>query len=1398
MAFHHWLPDFKRSYCFMKKHFSPRSSCFMKKHLSSWRHLFGIKSIVAMTAVVLLVASIIPAWTQVVSASINTTAWQNGQLAMDASDTTAWQNGQLVMDTAGVVQRSNIILQQPNLQPTQSMPLGNGVLGAAAWSANGMTVQLNRNDTFPDRKSVGQVVLSGLTKLTGASNYVGIVNLYDGTFVEYGNGMTATTYVRADKDELVVDVAGADPTQTQTVQVHLWSGRSPSTAASGSIATLAESWVDNTDTGASGQTFGTLAALTANGQNVQASIVDAETVQVTFKPNADGTFRVLVGAPAWTGGNAMATAQSFLGNDGQLSSSALNSAHLNWWHNYWNQVGLMKLSSSDNVAQYLENLRMVDLYTAAADSRGQFPGSQAGVGDLFSYSQDTHAWVPADYWQWNLRMQVAANMGAGAFALNTPYFQLYSQNLSNIEAWTNQHMGGHAGACIPETMRFNGNGYYGGSSAASNASCDSTIGSTYNARTLSTGAEVGLWIWQQYLYTGDQTFLSNNYPVMSAAAQFLLSYATMGSDGYLHTNPSNAHETQWDVNDPTTDIAAMQALLPAVIQAATILNRDASLVTQLQAAIPHILPYPRTDIATQQQLLSPSADAAGNDMIALSYQPAASRNNTENLGLEPVWPYGLIGDNSPLTALAQRTYTNRSYKDTADWSFDPLQAARLGLSSEVASTLVNITETYQIHPSGLATLFTNNDTTEPYVEQAGVVAAALQEALVQDYDDLLRIAPAWPSAWDADGVVYIHGNSKVSVQYHHGSLITVGIQAGSTVNQLIRNPWSGQSVEVVDNTTGNVVVSPTTASTFTIPLQANHSYLVEQTNTLNSSLPFAQVTGQAATSYKALGSVTIGLPGPGSVPTPTPTPTGTPVAGSGYAVNAGGGAAGSFMADEYYSGGNTHATTASIDTSGVTNPAPQAVYQTERYGNFTYTLPDLSPGAQYTVRLHFAEIYWTSSGQRIFNVSINGQQVLTNFDIYATAGAANKAIVEQYTATADANGQIAIQFSTVKDNAKVSGIEVLGSSSSTPTPTPTNTPTPTPMPTNTPTPTPSQGTLVTAINAGGGASGSFVADTDFDTGNAYSDTSTTINTNGVSNPAPQAVWQTSHWNSAFTYTIPGLTAGATYTVNLDWAELTWTAVGQRKFNVAINGTQVLTAFDVYATAGYKTALQKSFSVVANSSGQIVIAFTQGGADNPFINGIEVWKPSGTSTPTPTPTPTRMPTPTPTPTRMPTPTQTPMPTLTPTGTLVTAINAGGSATGSFVADTGYNQGNEFSDTSTTINTSGVSNPAPQAVWQDCRWNSSFTYTLTGLTVGATYTLKLDWAELTWTAAGQRQFNVAINGSQVLSNFDVYATGGYKTAVQKSFTVTANSSGQVVISFTQGGADNPFISGIELYK
>jgi hypothetical protein len=566
---------------------------------------------------------------------------------------------------------------------------------------------------------------------------------------------------------------------------------------------------------------------------------------------------VIAAAPAWTGGNALSTAASVLGGDATAAQSSITAAHLAWWHNYWAAAGLIKVSSSDGTGDYVENLRTLYLYDAAAESGGTgLPGSQAGVANLFNFSQDHQDWYPSGYWFWNLRMQVQANLSAGEFSLNDPVYRLYTGNLANIQAWTSQKWPGKQGICVPETMRFNGNGTYNG--GTDGGSCDSTITPTWNSHNITTGAEVGLWIWQQYLMTDNSSFLSTNYPIIRDASRFLLSEATTGSDGLLHTT-ANAHETQWFVTDPVTDVLAMQALFPVAVKAAQTLGVDGDLVNQLNAAIPKIPPLPRTDTATRTQNLPPSADAAGNDMIGWSTQPTATFRNSENLGLEAVFPYNVIGDNSSMLALARRTFTSRPYVNGNDWSFDPLHAARLGLPNDVKSTLVNATVAFQAYPSGLAS-FTRTAAQEPYIEQAGVLAATVSEALVQDYDGLLRIAPAWPADWTGEGTVAIQHNSRVSVQVSGGTVGTVAIAAGATGTITMRSPWPGQSVTVI-NGSGATVVSPQSNATFSIGVQAGQSYLVQLTNSPTTALPFASVTGSPATTARHLSSVSIGLDG---------------------------------------------------------------------------------------------------------------------------------------------------------------------------------------------------------------------------------------------------------------------------------------------------------------------------------------------------------------------------------------------------------------------------------------------------------------------------------------------------------------------------------------------------------
>jgi fibronectin type 3 domain-containing protein len=154
-----------------------------------------------------------------------------------------------------------------------------------------------------------------------------------------------------------------------------------------------------------------------------------------------------------------------------------------------------------------------------------------------------------------------------------------------------------------------------------------------------------------------------------------------------------------------------------------------------------------------------------------------------------------------------------------------------------------------------------------------------------------------------------------------------------------------------------------------------------------------------------------------------------------------------------------------------------------------------------------------------------------------------------------------------------------------------------------------------------------------------------------------------------------------------------------------------------------------------------------------------------------------------------------PSVAPSGAI--SIACGNSAVGTFVADTDFSGGGVSSGTTTAINTSAVVNPAPMAVYQHGRKDNS-TYTLPGFGPGTSHTVRLHFAEYVRTGAGQRKFNVLINGTRVLTNFDIFAAaGGAFRANAQTFTAIANSSGKVVITFTTGAADLPLISGIEAH-
>ncbi|MBD0256633.1 MAG: hypothetical protein ICV83_13015 [Cytophagales bacterium] len=538
-----------------------------------------------------------------------------------------------------------------------------------------------------------------------------------------------------------------------------------------------------------------------------------------------------------------------------------------------------------------------------------------------------------------------------------------------------------------------------------------------------------------------------------------------------------------------------------------------------------------------------------------------------------------------------------------------------------------------------------------------------------------------------------------------------------------------------------------------------------------------------------------------------------------------------FRPDAHFTGGSVGKSTATVRN----DPANSGLYQSYRVGAFSYNVPVVN--GLYDVTLHFAEMYWGNAvpggaGSRTFHVDAEGQRRLTNFDIFAQAGGARRALKKTIRVTV-ADGVLNLSFlKGARDNPLVAAIEI------TP-PAFTNTP-PVLVPPGTRTvtvggtvaftataadadvpaqpltydlpgnalngarihpetgaftwtpqlpgtyqvqvrvvdggtpalwdeetltivvnPRPTQGPTF-RVNAGGFDfttidARNFPPDAYFSGGSQSA-----ISIQPIAGTADDYLYQTGRHGSSFAYDFP--TGNGSFDVVLHFAETYFGnsgpgGIGSRKFHVNLEGARKLTDYDIFARAGGALRVAQETFRVSVSDGTLNVNFLKGSADNPAIKAIEVL---------------------------------------PAGSALT-INAGGGAflAGSgkvFEADVYYASGSVSS-----IAGGEIANTTDDDLYRNARVGAAFSY---GIPVPAgTYHVKLHFAETYFGnrvagGVGSRKFNVYLEGTKRLSDYDVFAqAGGALRAVQATIPVTV-TDGVLNLFFAQGSANNPFVSAIEV--
>jgi hypothetical protein len=283
-------------------------------------------------------------------------------------------------------------------------------------------------------------------------------------------------------------------------------------------------------------------------------------------------------------------------------------------------------------------------------------------------------------------------------------------------------------------------------------------------------------------------------------------------------------------------------------------------------------------------------------------------------------------------------------------------------------------------------------------------------------------------------------------------------------------------------------------------------------------------------------------------------------------------------ADRYFSGGEQNhwqfgGKEMGVPVRTIRGAPDQLYFRSFRFGNFSYQIP--LPAGKYDLRLYFSEVIFLPSefgdgveNRRIFDVHLNGQPLLSSFDIAADAGGANTADIRAFANVSPVNGLLTLDFRPILSGAWLNAIEII--------PNHTGRPLPIRIFTRNANFTDHTGSL-------------WELDRYYTGGRQISDGEIVTGTED-----PELFLSQRYGNFSYRFPVPP----GKYTLRLLFAETFFGphnrgkgGPGSRIFNVLCGGATLLHHFEIFKEAGERRAIEKVFhGLVPNAQGRIDVTF----------------------------------------------------------------------------------------------------------------------------------------------------------------------------------------------------------------
>lgn len=733
--------------------------------------------------------------------------------------------GALNVNYAGYLSKHDIVYNRINTNALHGLTVGNGRTGAMVWGQNGMTMQVSGVDLAQQ-----SAYAAGLLNFTTSpamdssfSTFQQRLSLYDGVLTtKYDSNRTVTIMGSPNSEVMgihVDDTRGGvssvsvnlnmwDPNSVQNVAdvPNLTTWRTVSTFANANAAGFSRGQSDPNN-------FGYTFAATVEGAGFTTQVVNGTQVRLNITPTSSYTIWFTAASRINSPGlNSVTQAQNQLNSVKSTGYATTLNNYKNWWHNFWAR-SFVQYSGVSGDADYMENVYYLSTFMIAAGGYGNYP--LHFINGVFRATQDQTKWSNG-YWYWNQRDVYNSFLASNHVDLLAGFNRLYSRNFNALRAYTQTRYGTDS-LWVPETMGWDGN-------------ARGTINSDYVNDLYSTGTEAAYNMYLQYRYTNDLTYLRDvAYPYMREALRFYQNRLQL-IDGKWQMVSSNSHETYWDVRNAITDLAAVRLLAPLTIQVSTQLGLDNGLRAGWQNLVDNLWPY-----------------QVGNGAYLPHDPPVSQTRNNENVALELVWPYDRTGIGYPDYQTAVNTWNVRPHPYGNVWSNDHAHAARLGLGNQTLDGMRTMLQKYQNYPNGM----TNN--TNGVFEYLGIHLTALNEALMQSYNDKIRVFPAVPSDSSFVGkfTLLAKDGFLVSSEREAGEVKYVGIRSQYGNQARVVNPWGTQQIQV-RRTSDNAIITTVSANEVTFATGANTVYVVERTAKPLTNYTATTLTGTPNNGQKSL------------------------------------------------------------------------------------------------------------------------------------------------------------------------------------------------------------------------------------------------------------------------------------------------------------------------------------------------------------------------------------------------------------------------------------------------------------------------------------------------------------------------------------------------------------------